>query len=94
MRNVNIAELKNHLSNYLDEVQADHEIFIHHRQRPIAKLVPVKREEEPKEVFDEELLALAPVGKARLPETPLPDSFWEMPVPRVSTKKGGFTRGS
>lgn len=83
MRSINIAELKNHLSAYLDEVQAGHEIVIHHRQRPIAKLVPVERPEE----FDKELLALAAAGKARLPEAPLPESFWEMPAPKLSAKK-------
>ena len=83
MRSINIAELKNHLSAYLNEVQAGHEIMIHHRQRPIAKLVPVERPGE----FDEELLALAAAGKARLPEAALPKSFWEMPAPKLSAKK-------
>ncbi len=83
MRSIDIAELKNHLSGYLNEVQAGHEIVIHHRQRPIAKLVPVERPEE----FDEELLALAAAGKARLPEAPLPESFWDLPSPKLSAKK-------
>ena len=83
MRSINIAELKNHLSSYLHEVQAGHEVLIHHRRRPIAKLVPVERQKK----FDEELLALAAAGKARLPEDPLPESFWEMPAPKLSGKK-------
>lgn len=83
MRSINIAELKNHLTAYLNEVQAGHEVLIHHRQRPIARLVPVERPEE----FDEELLALVAAGKARLPEAPLPESFWEMPAPKLPAKK-------
>lgn len=83
MRSINIAELKNHLSAYLSEVQAGHEVLIHHRRRPIAKLVPVEHPEE----FDEELLALAATGQARLPQEKLPESFWEMPAPKISAKK-------
>lgn len=48
-----------------------------------AKLVPVKRPEE----FDEELLALAAAGQARLPQGKLPESFWETPAPKISAKK-------
>lgn len=83
MRSINIAELKNHLRAYLDEMQAGHELLIHHRRRPITKLVPVERPEE----FAEELLALAAAGQARLPQEKLPESFWEMPAPKVSAKK-------
>jgi prevent-host-death family protein len=83
MRSVNIAELKNHLSSYLNEVRGGGEILIRDRNLPIAKIVPIARSQD----FDAELLALAAAGKARLPEETLPESFWSLPAPKVSMKK-------
>lgn len=80
MRAINIADLKTHLSSCLNEVREGSEIIIRDRQVPIAKLVPLSGVEE---MNDEERAQVA-CGKLRPPEGPLPDSFFEMPAPRVT----------
>ncbi len=82
MRSVNIAELKNRLSAYLNEVREGREILVRDRNRPIAKIVPLSAAD-----LDEELGALVAAGLLRPPEGRLPKSFWSMPAPRVSTKR-------
>lgn len=79
MKSVNIAELKNRLSVYLNDVKAGEEILVRDRNRPVARIVPLARSRDE----DEELLALASQGKVRLGEGVLEESFWEMPAPRV-----------
>ena len=80
MKSVNIAELKNRLSVYLNDVKAGEEILVRDRNQPVARIVPLARSRDE----DEELLALASQGKLRLGQGVLEESFWEMPAPRVS----------
>lgn len=80
MKSVNIAELKNRLSSYLDEVRTGQEILVRDRNTPIARIVPIHRAADD----DEELRALAARGSIRLGEKPLDSSFWRLPAPRVS----------
>lgn len=80
MKSVNIAELKNRLSVYLNEVKSGEEILVRDRNKPVARIVPLARSRDE----DEGLLALASQGKLRLGEGTLEESFWEMPAPRVS----------
>lgn len=80
MRTVNIAELKNRLSRYLDEVRRGEEILIRDRRKPIAKLVPLSSTED----LNAEEVELAAAGLLRLPDHKLPDGFWSMPGPGVS----------
>ena len=80
MKSVNIAELKNRLSVYLNEVKAGEEILVLDRNQPVARIVPLARSRDE----DEELLALASQGKVRLGEGSVEESFWEMPAPKVS----------
>jgi prevent-host-death family protein len=82
MDSVNIADLKNRLSQYLSQVRAGEEIVICDRNLPIARIVPIHRGASE----EDELLALAAEGKIRLAETTLDDSFWKLPAPRVSAK--------
>jgi prevent-host-death family protein len=42
MKSVKIAELKDHLSRHLRAVEAGEEITVTDRNRPIARIVPVK----------------------------------------------------
>jgi prevent-host-death family protein len=79
MKSVNIAELKNRLSVYLNDVKAGEEILVRDRNRPVARIVPLARSRDE----DEELLVLASQGKLRLGEGPVEELFWEMPAPRV-----------
>ena len=61
MKSVNIAELKNRLSVYLNEVKAGEEILVCDRNRPVARIIPLARSRDE----DEELLSLASEGKLR-----------------------------
>lgn len=79
MKSVNIAELKNHLSVYLNEVRAGEEILVRDRNQPVARIIPLARSRDE----DEELLTLASQGKLRLGEGRVEKSFWQMPAPRV-----------
>jgi prevent-host-death family protein len=83
MRSVNIAALKNELSRYLKQVREGEELLIRDRNVPIAKIVPLPQADE----LEAEELALAASGKLRLPDAPLPASFWSMPAPRLSLKR-------
>jgi prevent-host-death family protein len=80
MKSVNIAQLKDRLSGYLNDVKAGEEILVRDRDQPVARIVPLKRSRDE----DEELLALASQGKLRLGEGVIEDSFWQLPAPRVS----------
>lgn len=80
MKTVNIAELKNRLSVYLNEVRAGHEVLVRDRNTPIARIVPIAHGADQ----DDELRALAAQGKVRLAEKVMDESFWDLPAPRVS----------
>jgi prevent-host-death family protein len=82
MRSVNVATLKNRLSSYLREVRRGEEILIRDRNVPIARIVPLSSTDD----ADAELLELAAAGLVRLAERPLPDSFFDLPGPRISLK--------
>lgn len=79
MKTVNVAELKNHLSAYLNEVKAGREIVVRDRHTPIARILPIERGADE----DEELRLLAAQGQVRLGNEPLDESFWDLPAPRV-----------
>jgi prevent-host-death family protein len=81
MRAVNIAELKNTLSRYLNEVRGGAEVLVKDRNRPIARIVPLAAVEDD----EAELIDLVAAGSARLPRSgqPLPKSFWSDPLPRA-----------
>jgi prevent-host-death family protein len=79
MRTVNIADLKNNLSAYLERVRAGEELLVKDRNRPIAKLIPLGAGED----LEAEEMELASSGLLRLPTSSLPDSFWKMPAPKV-----------
>jgi prevent-host-death family protein len=80
MKSVNIAELKNRLSAYLNEVKAGEEILVWERANPIARIVPL----DPSSGEDQELAALAAKGKLRLGAGEIGDSFWNLPAPRIA----------
>lgn len=76
VRSTNIADLRNRLTQYLQEVRAGEEIIVRDRQRPIAKLIPFTVEE------DGEAMLVAS-GLMRKGSKPLPRSFWSARRPRV-----------
>ena len=80
MKSVNIAELKNRLSIYLNEVKAGEEILVRDRNVPVARIVPLRADD-----YEEERVKLAAEGRIRLGSgEPLDDSFWDMPAPEIS----------
>jgi prevent-host-death family protein len=63
MRSVNVARLKDRLSEYLSVAKSGEEIIIRDRNLPVAKLVPFETQGAP-----EEDLLLVAAGKMRLPK--------------------------
>jgi prevent-host-death family protein len=84
MRSVNIAELKNQLSKYLNFAKDGEEIVIRDRNLPVAKLVPFSAEE----TSEEELLLVA-AGRMRMPKTSLKvDELLQIPTGKVAGSEG------
>src|SRR5438094_919141 len=79
MRSANIADLRNHLTQYLQEVRAGEEIIVRDRQRPIAKIVPFTVDDD-----DADDAALVAGGLLRKGSGAIPPSFWNARRPRVS----------
>jgi prevent-host-death family protein len=74
METVNIAELKNSLSAYLQKVRAGEEIIIRDRNLPIAKIVPLNITD-----VSAEELALVASGQMLLPSEPFNErAFWSI----------------
>ena len=72
MKSVPIAELKNRLSFYLQQVRAGQEFVVRDRNVPVAKLVPLALAD----VSSDEL-ALAAEGKLQVPAQELDEqTFW------------------
>lgn len=75
MKTANIAELKNRLSAYLNEVKRGGEVLVSERNVPFAKIVPLDLSDD----YDAEELELVAKGLMTLPEddSPLPDDFFD-----------------
>jgi len=79
MRSTNIADLRNRLTQYLQEVRAGEEIVVRDRQRPIAKIVPFTVDDD-----DADDAALVASGLMRKGSGVLPASFWKARRSRVT----------
>lgn len=76
---MNIGELKNRLSAYLQFVRNGEEVVVKDRNVPVARIVPVDRSG----LSDEEAQLVAE-GKLRLPEKEMDwDEFFALPKPNV-----------
>jgi prevent-host-death family protein len=73
MRSTNIADLRNKLTRYLQEVRAGEEIIVRDRQRPIARIVPFSVDDD-----DADDAALVAGGLMRKGSGTLPTSFWKV----------------
>jgi prevent-host-death family protein len=83
MKSVNVAELKNRLSAYLNFARNGEEVVIRDRNLPIAKLVPFT----PGDAGEDELLLVA-AGKMRLPKGPLNTAaLWKIPTGSVRSSR-------
>jgi prevent-host-death family protein len=81
MRTANIADLRNRLTQYLQEVRAGGEIIVRDRQRPIAKIVPFTVDDD-----DADDAALVTAGLMRKGSGTLPPSFWKARRSRLAVK--------
>ncbi len=81
MQTVNIADLKNNLSAYLEQVRNGLELVVKDRNRPIARLLPLGED------FDAEEEYLVAAGLMRLPLEAKSDDFLDYPAPEVSIEK-------
>ncbi len=80
MKTVNIADLKNQLSAYLQYVKNGGEIIVRDRNLPIARIVPLSLVD-----VSEEERQLVASGAMRLPERPIDwQEFWSLPAGHVS----------
>jgi prevent-host-death family protein len=84
---VNIAQLKNRLSAYLDLVRRGEEIIVRDRSRPIAKIIPLSSTAD----YEEEERALIASGQLR-PGSGRADpafwaSFWTAPAPHIPARR-------
>jgi len=77
-RTAAVSELKAGLSAYLARVKAGEEVVVTDRGTPVAKLVPIPRDEDPEM---ERMRRLAAQGLLRLPAKALPPGFWDGPLP-------------
>ena len=74
-----VSELKALLSKYLSKVKAGEEVVITDRGKPVAKIVPIRRNEM---AIPPHLLSLERAGLARIGKGLLPASFWARPRPK------------
>jgi prevent-host-death family protein len=83
MATVNIAELKNQLSSYLQRVRAGEELVTRDRNLPIAKIVPLHGENG-----DPEELSLVASGHMTLPTRQLDQKrLWNIGGPMKKTRR-------
>ena len=84
MKSVNVAELKNKLSAYLEEVEKGEEVVVKNRRKAVARILPV---DAGKSLDDD--WALAAEGKLRMPEVGMTkkflDRFLAYRMPPVTT---------
>ena len=80
MQTVNIADLKNNLSAYLEQVKNGEELIVKDRNRPVARLIPLTSGED----LDAEEEALVAAGLMRLPLKEKSDDFLALPAPQVA----------
>ena len=82
MRTVNIADLKNNLSAWLNQVRNGEELIVKDCNRPIARLLPLTLDDD----SDAEEEALVAAGLMRLPLDEKSDDFLDNSAPSVSLK--------
>jgi len=79
MKAAAVSELKASLSEFLAAVKGGEEVIVTDRGKPIAKLVPLTRDEQDRPPH---LLALARAGLATIGTGALPPGFWDLPRPK------------
>jgi prevent-host-death family protein len=80
MQTVNIADLKNNLSAWLEQVKNGEELIVKDRNTPIARLMPLAAGED----LEAEEASLVAAGLMRLPLDKKSNDFLDLPSPEVS----------
>ena len=83
MKMAAISELKASLSEYLAGLKSGKEAVVTDRGKPVAKLVPINRQNGEISV---RILSLEKAGLARIGTGSIPKNFWKQP--RFSDKQG------
>lgn len=78
MKSAAVYKLKAGLSEYLARVKAGEEVIVTERGKPIAKIVPLGRDQAE---VPTHLIELARAGLVRLGSGKLPKGFWKLPRP-------------
>jgi prevent-host-death family protein len=80
MRTVNIGELKNHLSAYLQYVRDGEEVVVRDRNVAVARILPIHERD-----YAAEEAELVASGAMKLPEKEMDwEAFWSRPKANVS----------
>lgn len=79
MKAAAVSELKASLSKFLAAVKGGEEVIVTDRGKPIAKLVPMTRDEQERPPH---LLTLERAGLAKIGTGGLPSDFWDLPRPK------------
>ena len=80
MRTVNIGDLKNQLSAYLQYVRNGEEVVVRDRNLPVARILPVENAD-----FSDHEMQLVASGAMKLPEQEMDwKTFWSIPKSKVS----------
>ncbi len=82
MKSATVSKLKAALGEYLARVKAGEEVIVTERGKPIAKIVPLGRDQAE---VPTHLLEMARAGLVRLGSGKLPKGFWKMPPPADPT---------
>ena len=77
MKMAAVSQLKARLSEYLNQVKAGGEILITDRGKPVARLVPLSRSQDP----NQSMMKMEREGLIKLGSGKLPKDFWTMPLP-------------
>ena len=88
MKSVAVSKLKASLSEYLLKVKAGEEVIVTDRGKPIAKIVPLERDESKIPLH---MLMLEKAGVVRIGSGILTEDFWKMQRPK--DKKGQARAG-
>jgi len=72
------TELKASLSEYLSRVKSGEELLVTERGRPVARIVPLRGEEE----LSARMIEGARSGLLKVGAGQLPSGFWDRPRPR------------
>jgi prevent-host-death family protein len=84
MQTAAVSEIKASLSEYLGKVKAGEDIMITERGRPIARIIPLRRDQQ----AAAQLEHLEKRGLVKIGNGGLPDDFWSMNRPLDSGAMG------